>query len=74
VVQSFLELGWTVDRDTGGQSDLAFTVETSLAYFHGCCTLTSWGPLHILILSVWGLKEIGVWNYLPLWGDKSLSS
>jgi hypothetical protein len=49
-------------------------IETSLSYFHGCCTLTSWGTLHILILSVWGLKEIGVRNHLSLWGDKSLSS
>jgi hypothetical protein len=24
--------------------------------------------------SVWSLKEVGPWNHLPLWGDKSLSS
>jgi hypothetical protein len=36
-----------------------YTVETSLACFHGCCTLTSWDPFHILILSVRGLKEVG---------------
>jgi hypothetical protein len=50
------------------------TVETSLAYFHGCCTLTSWVHLHILNLCVWGLKEVGMWNHLSLWGDKSMSS
>jgi hypothetical protein len=50
------------------------TIETSLAYFHECCTLTSQGPLHILIISVWGLKEIGAWDHLLLRGDKSLDS
>jgi hypothetical protein len=49
-------------------------VETSLACFHRRCTLTSWGPSHILILRVWGLKEIRVRNHLSWWGDKSLSS
>jgi hypothetical protein len=44
------------------------TIETSLACFHWCCTLTGWGPLLILILSVWGLKEVGAWNHLSLWG------
>jgi hypothetical protein len=50
------------------------TVETSLACFHECCTLTTCGLLHILIPSVWGLKEVGARNHLLLWGDKSLSS
>jgi hypothetical protein len=49
-------------------------VETSLVCFNRCCNLSSCGPFHILILSVWGLKGVGVWNHLLLWGDKSLSS
>jgi hypothetical protein len=49
------------------------TVETSLASFHRCCTLRSWGPLHSLIPSIWALKEVGAWNHLSLWGDTSLS-
>jgi hypothetical protein len=57
-----------------GKVNWLSTLETSLACFHGCCTSTSWGPLHILILSVQGLKEIGAQIHLSLWGDKSLSS
>jgi hypothetical protein len=34
--------------------------------------MVSWGPLSTLILSVWSLKEVGVSNHLPLWGNKSL--
>jgi hypothetical protein len=56
-----------------GKVTLLSTVETSISCFHRCCTLTSWGPLHILILSVWGLKEVGVQNHLSLWCDKFLS-
>jgi hypothetical protein len=61
------------------------TVETNLARFHRHCTLSSWGLLHILIFSGWGplsarihsiwsLKEVGAWNHLSLWGDKSMPS
>jgi hypothetical protein len=32
------------------------------------------GPLNTLIPSVWSLKEVGVQNHLPLWGNKSLFS
>jgi hypothetical protein len=34
--------------------------------------MVSRGPLSTLIPSVWNLKEVGVWNHLPLWGNKSL--
>jgi hypothetical protein len=67
--------GWlTLIGTLEGKVTWLSTVETSLACFHGCCTLTSWGPLHIMILSVRGLKEVGVCNHLSVWGDKSLSS
>jgi hypothetical protein len=49
-------------------------VETSLAWFHQCCTLSSWGLLHILLFSVWSLKWDGAWNHLSLRSDKSLPS
>jgi hypothetical protein len=32
------------------------------------------GPLSTLIYSIWSLEEVGVWNHLPLWGNKSLCS
>jgi hypothetical protein len=32
------------------------------------------GPWSTLIPSVWSLKEVGAWNHLPLWGNKSLFS
>jgi hypothetical protein len=32
------------------------------------------GPLSTPIPSVWSLKEVGVQNHLPLWGNKSLCS
>jgi hypothetical protein len=32
------------------------------------------GPLSTMIPSVWSLKEVGVQNHLPLWGNKSLFS
>jgi hypothetical protein len=31
-------------------------------------------PWSTLIPSVWSLKEVGAWNHLPLWGNKSLFS
>jgi hypothetical protein len=36
--------------------------------------MVSRGPLSTLIPSVWSLKEVGAWNHLPLWGNKSLCS
>jgi hypothetical protein len=36
--------------------------------------MVSRGPLSTLIPSVWSLKEVGVQNHLPLWGNKSLCS
>jgi hypothetical protein len=33
--------------------------------------MVSRGTLNTLIPSVWSLKEVGVWNHLPLWGNKS---
>jgi hypothetical protein len=67
--------GWSTSIGTlEGKVTWLSIIETSLAYFHGCCTSTSWGPLHILILNVWGLKEVATWNHLSLWGDKSLPS
>jgi hypothetical protein len=39
----------------------------------GYC-MVSRGPLSTLIPSVWSLKEVGVRNHLPLWGNKSLCS
>jgi hypothetical protein len=48
---------------------VAFLVRWGLGHI-----LIDWGPLHILIPSVWSLKDIGARNHLPLWGDKSLSS
>jgi hypothetical protein len=36
--------------------------------------MISRGPLSTLIPSVWSLKEVGVRNHLPLWGNKSLCS
>jgi hypothetical protein len=36
--------------------------------------MVSQGPLSTLIPSVWGLKEVGAQNHLPLWGNKSLYS
>jgi hypothetical protein len=67
--------GWSTSIGTlEGKVVWLSTVETSIACFHGCCTMSSWVPLHILILSVWGLKEVGAWNHLSLWGDKSLFS
>jgi hypothetical protein len=36
--------------------------------------MVSRGPLSTLIPSVWSLKEVGVRNHLPLWGNKSLWS
>jgi hypothetical protein len=38
------------------------------------CSMASRGPLSTLIPSVWSLKEVGVRNHLPLWGNKSLCS
>jgi hypothetical protein len=37
-------------------------------------TLIGWGPLHILIPSVWGLIAVRARNHLALRGAKSLSS
>jgi hypothetical protein len=34
--------------------------------------MVSRGPLSTLIPSVWNLKEVGVRNHLPLWGNKFL--
>jgi hypothetical protein len=36
--------------------------------------MVSRGPLSTLISNVWSLKEVGVWNHLPLWGNKSMCS
>jgi hypothetical protein len=36
--------------------------------------MVSRGPLSTLIPSVWNLKEVGVRNHQPLWGNKSLCS
>jgi hypothetical protein len=36
------------------------------------CSMVSRGPWSTLISSVWSLKEVGVRNHLPLWGNKSL--
>jgi hypothetical protein len=36
--------------------------------------MVSWGPWSTLIPSVWSLKDVGVQNHLPLWGNKSLFS
>jgi hypothetical protein len=38
------------------------------------CSMVNWGPLSTLIPSVCSLKEVGPWNHLPLWGNKSLCS
>jgi hypothetical protein len=38
------------------------------------CSMVSRVPWSTLIPSVWGQKEVGVWNHLPLWGNKSLCS
>jgi hypothetical protein len=37
-------------------------------------SMVSRGPWSTLIPSVWSLKEVGAWNHLPLWGNKSLLS
>jgi hypothetical protein len=50
------------------------TFEASLAYFHWCCILSSWGPLHPMIPNDWSLIAIRVGNHLALRGDKSLSN
>jgi hypothetical protein len=34
------------------------TVEASLACFHQCCILSSWGTLHHMIPSVWSLIAV----------------
>jgi hypothetical protein len=34
--------------------------------------MVSRGPWSTIIPSVWSLKEVGVRNHLPLWGNKSL--
>jgi hypothetical protein len=36
--------------------------------------MVSQGPWSTLIPSIWSLKEVGVRNHLPLWGNKSLCS
>jgi hypothetical protein len=36
--------------------------------------MVSRGPWSTLIPSVWSLKEVGAWNHLLLWGNKSLCS
>jgi hypothetical protein len=36
------------------------------------CSMVGRGLWSTLIHSVWSLKEVGVWNHLPLWGNKSL--
>jgi hypothetical protein len=33
--------------------------------------MVGWGPWSTLIPSVWSLKEVGAWNHLLLWGNKS---
>jgi hypothetical protein len=61
------------DRHSSESSSLsASTIETSPACFHRHCTLSRWGPLHILIPNVWSLKEVAAWYHLSLRGDKSL--
>jgi hypothetical protein len=53
---------------------LLATVEASGVCFIRCCIRSRWDSLSTLILSIWSLKEVGMCNHLPLWGDKSLSS
>jgi hypothetical protein len=36
--------------------------------------MVSQDPWSTLIPSVWSLKEVGPWNHLSLWGNKSLFS
>jgi hypothetical protein len=38
------------------------------------CSMVSRGSWSTLILCVWSLKEVGMRNPLPLWGNKSLCS
>jgi hypothetical protein len=61
-------------RTLKGKVAFPSTVEASLACFHRYCILSSWGPLHPMIPSVWSLIAIRARNHLELRGDKSLSS
>jgi hypothetical protein len=36
------------------------------------CSMVNRGPWSTLIPTVWSLKEVGVRNHLPLWGNKSM--
>jgi hypothetical protein len=51
-----------------------FTVEASLPSFHRCCILSSWGPLHTLIPTVWSGNVVGGIESSGIEGDKSLSN
>jgi hypothetical protein len=53
---------------------LLSTIVAFLAWWVLGCSMVSRGPLSTLIPSVWNLKEIGVRNHLPLWGNQSLCS
>jgi hypothetical protein len=53
---------------------LLSTIVAFLARWALGCSMVNRGPWSTLIHSVWSLKEVGVWNHLPLWGKKSLCS
>jgi hypothetical protein len=53
---------------------LLSTIIAFLAWWVLGWSMVGWGPLSTLIPSVWSLKDVGAWNHLSLWGDKSLSS
>jgi hypothetical protein len=53
---------------------LLSTIVALLALWAWGCSQVGRGPLNALIFGVWSLKEVGVRNHLPLWGDKSLFS
>jgi hypothetical protein len=54
--------------------NLLSTIIALLALWVWGCSRVGRGPLNTLIFGIWSLKEVGAWNHLPLWGDKSLAS
>jgi hypothetical protein len=73
VLEASLELELIVDVDWDIEGKVAFpsTLEASLACFHQCCILSSWGPLHNMIPIVWSLIAVRARNHLALRGGKS---
>jgi hypothetical protein len=65
---------WTWVGAWISEMTLLSTILAFLAWWVLGWSLVGRSPLNTLITSVWSLKEVGAWNHLPLWGDKSLSS